>query len=112
MLAKKLKIGSRPRIEYIFKRGRVLRGKLFTLKFLPNNKPYSRFSLILKKGTASSAVERNKIRRRIYEAIASGLHQTAKTCYDAIVLCSPRVSKLEYSELKDDLNTCLQKLFQ
>lgn len=115
MLAKKFKIGSRPRIEYIFDKGNRVRSRFFYFRYLKNNSGFPRFSLTLSSKIARTATARNKLRRRIYECIRRYLKRllpaSPKTCYDVVVLCSERAARLTYGEIEKDLSDCLKKLF-
>ena len=112
MLARRFKIGSRPRIEHILKKGRVVRTRLFQLRFLPNARTSNcRFSAIVSKKVGPTAVERNKIRRRIYEALRTtidALH--VKSCYDVIVMAYPLVRTAEFTDLGSMLSRALNEI--
>ncbi|HWB39285.1 MAG TPA: ribonuclease P protein component [Candidatus Saccharimonadales bacterium] len=53
-----------------YQRGQTLRGQALSLRFSVrnNNKPY-RVAVVVSKQVSKSAVTRNRIRRRIYEAV-------------------------------------------
>lgn len=124
MLPKKYKIGDRVRIEQIMKKGRRISGRLFQWRLLPSRLLFSRFSLILPKKLAPTAVERNKIRRRVFEALRvncvlpkRGLGfakqmgpKPSKICYDVVVLLSPRIAKASYADIAADIITIMKKL--
>lgn len=92
------------------KKGRRISGRLFQWRLLPSRLLLSRFSLILPKKMAPTAVERNKIRRRVFEALRRNLHHLGKTCYDVVVLLSPRIVKASYNDIAADLVAMMKKL--
>ncbi|MBI5412869.1 ribonuclease P protein component [Candidatus Peregrinibacteria bacterium] len=113
MLSKRFKIGNRPRIEYIYKKGRRVSGRFFQLRYLPNRLAFCRFSLIMPSKLGILAVERNKIRRRFYEAIRLGLQRVPKmtqTCYDVAVLLSRHAAQAGFAAIKQEILNSIKKL--
>lgn len=110
MLPKKLKIGSRGRTEQIFEKGRRINGRLFQFRFLAGRLPFCRFALILRKGTVKTAVLRNRLRRRVYEAVRRNLERAPRLCYDVVVLISTRTAKASYADIEKDIVYLLRTL--
>jgi ribonuclease P protein component len=50
-------------------RGEVIHSRCLSLRFLKNKKSTYRLAVVVSKKVASSAVTRNRIRRRLYEAV-------------------------------------------
>lgn len=56
-------------LRYVYKNGKTVRGPLTTLKFTVNDRRDSyRLAVVVSKKVHKSAVVRNRIRRRVYEA--------------------------------------------
>lgn len=110
MIAQQYKIHSKPRVLHILKKGRMFKWGVFYFRRLPNRAGRARFALILSKKIGRKAVERNKIRRRIYEAIRKNFSIVSKTCYDIVVLCSARIAKMDYAQIEKDMIQSLKKL--
>ncbi|MEK7172199.1 MAG: ribonuclease P protein component [Patescibacteria group bacterium] len=108
MLPRKFKIGNKARIEYIIKKGRRINGKFFQLRGLPSRMPHLRFSVIVSGKISKKAVERNFIRRRIYEAIHTGV--LSPKCYDIVVLVSRKIIDADWDEIKEETARGLQQL--
>lgn len=108
MLPKKFKIGNKARIEYIIKKGRRINGRFFQLRGLPSRMPHLRFSVIVSGKISKKAVERNFIRRRIYEAIHTGI--LPPKCYDIVVLVSRKIIDADWSEIKSETARTIQQL--
>jgi ribonuclease P protein component len=71
MLPKNRRV-SKPLFDKVLKEGSVLHSPLFSLRFLPKNlDKYSHIAIVAPKSVAKGAVERNKLRRRGYSAVAS-----------------------------------------
>lgn len=110
MLPRRLKIGDRARIEYVLKRGQRVSDKYFQLRFLPTKSAVCRFALVVSKKVSKSAVERNKVRRRIYSAIGKNLQHLGKTCYDVVALISPAARSAEYKDILAHIIISLKKV--
>ncbi len=57
-------------LKYVYQNGTTVRGPLFAVKSLENPKQGSyRLAVVISKKVNKSAVARNRIRRRLYEAV-------------------------------------------
>jgi ribonuclease P protein component len=57
-------------LRYVYQHGQTVRGPLAAIKFIKNARLDSyRLAIVVSKKVSKSAVVRNKIRRRLYEAI-------------------------------------------
>lgn len=57
-------------LRYVYQNGQTVRGPLTAVKFVPNPKRTSyRLAVVVSKKVNKSAVVRNRIRRRLYEAV-------------------------------------------
>lgn len=56
-------------LRYVYKNGQIVRGPLCALKFVRNERRDDyRLAVVVSKKVSKSAVKRNRIRRRLYEA--------------------------------------------
>lgn len=56
-------------LRYVYQHGKTVRGPLCALKYVENNRRSAyRLSVVVSKKVSKSAVVRNRIRRRLYEA--------------------------------------------
>jgi len=56
-------------LRYVYQNGQVVRGPLCSLKYIKNEKRKNyRLAVVVSKKVHKSAVKRNRIRRRLYEA--------------------------------------------
>lgn len=104
MLAKKYRL---PIQIFIGKKSKSLKTPYFLLKIfsLGDRRPYSRFGVIISKKVAKKAVERNLLKRKIFNFLREAKGKLPIAEYLIIVL--PAVSKLN----KDNLREELAKLF-
>ncbi|HLA49521.1 MAG TPA: ribonuclease P protein component [Candidatus Saccharimonadales bacterium] len=57
-------------LKYVYKNGTIVRGPLFAVKAIENPKRGSyRLAVVVSRKVNKSAVARNRIRRRLYEAV-------------------------------------------
>ena len=69
MIAKQYRFRGQNDIRRVYRQGRVVRGPIMSIKFLPNRRQGNyRLAVVVSKKVHKSAVTRNRIRRRIYEA--------------------------------------------
>ncbi len=57
-------------LRYVYQHGHTVRGPVLSLKYAPNQKRKSyRLAVVVSKKVHKSAVARNRMRRRLYEAV-------------------------------------------
>jgi len=118
MLPKNQRLASN-RIEYLLKKGRryseVLKKSpytstnFFTLKHLPNRFTHSRFCVVVSSKVFPKAVDRNLLRRRLYEIFR--LHPELPALpSDIVVIAKIPATHLNFTELKQNIVHTLQNL--
>ena len=70
MISKQHRFHGRASLRYVYKNGKVVRGPWFSLRHAgnPRRETY-RAAVVVSKKISKSAVTRNRIRRRLYEAL-------------------------------------------
>ena len=87
----------------MYQKGKTIRKPNMSLVFLKNERHFTRFAVVVSKKVVKSAVKRNRIRRRVYEALRLNLDLIPKE-YDYIfVIFSKEVLALPFSELEKQL---------
>lgn len=96
-------------LRYTYQHGKTIRGPLCAIRFIKNSRRTSyRMAVVVSKKVSKSAVVRNRIRRRLYEAVR---RQEAKITepYDIILtvfseqlaeLTAPEIDRLIHAQLK------------
>ncbi|MBQ9016861.1 ribonuclease P protein component [Candidatus Saccharibacteria bacterium] len=69
MLNRRYRFHSRGGVRYTYQHGKSIRGNKITLVHAKNSRGRERYAVVVSKKIAKSAVKRNRIRRRVYEAI-------------------------------------------
>lgn len=101
MLAFRYRFHGHGSLRYVYKNGETVRGRLMTIKYTKNpRRKHSRFSVVVSKKVLKSAVGRNRIRRRIYEALRD-VGALDLLAYDvAVIVTSAEVRTIEYGEIQ------------
>ena len=95
MLNSKYRFHSRGGVRYVYSKGKTIRTPTMSLGYCDNTRGFQRFAVVVSKKVMKSAVGRNRIRRRVYEAIRSELtwYDHQKDCifviYDARIINAP-----------------------
>jgi ribonuclease P protein component len=108
MLPKINRIKKKKDFEVIFKNSKSLRSNLFILKISQNNLGLSRFGFVVSKKISKKAVVRNKIKRRMSEAIKAQAEKV-KSGTDLVFVTLSGIEKKEFSEIKEAINNALLK---
>jgi ribonuclease P protein component len=97
-------------LRYVYKNGQTVRGPLCALKFTVNKKRSNyRLAVVVNKKVSKSAVTRNRIRRRLYEAFRSCENKMAEP-YDMVVtVFSDQIAEMSFDDLSLLVNAQLKQ---
>ncbi len=97
-------------LRFVYRRGHIVRGPLFAVKYAENKKRGTyRAAVVVSKKISKSAVVRNRIRRRIYEAIRLFEGQYNAPYDIVITVYSEQVATIEAKKLEYMLTVQLKK---
>ena len=99
MLAKKYRFHSRGGVKYVYQKGKTIRKSKMSLVFCDNTRGFTRVAVVVSKKVAKTAVSRNRIRRRVYEAIRQNFEFVPKKRDYIFVVYSAEALKMPYNEL-------------
>ncbi|QQR77412.1 MAG: ribonuclease P protein component [Candidatus Moraniibacteriota bacterium] len=85
MIPRAYRLSNHQEIRRVFRLGKKAYGSLFSFISLPNSLEKSRFAVIVSKKTAPRAVDRNRIKRFVREALRPNLPHITPG-YDSIVV--------------------------
>lgn len=109
MLSKRYRFHSRGGVRYTYKNGKTIRTASLSLVFAPNSRHHQRFAVVVSKKVLKTAVGRNRIRRRVYEAIRLEL-KSYKAHTDCIfVVYSKDYQNLPFSEIRATVHSLLSQ---
>ena len=100
MLNKKYRFHSRGGVKYVYKNGKTIRGPKMSLVFCDNTKGYTRIAVVVSKKVEKTAVKRNRIRRRVYEALRLNLDGVPKKKDYIFVIYAKEVGWMPFRELE------------
>ncbi len=99
MISKKYRFHSRGGVRYVYQKGKTIRKPKMSLVFVENSRGFTRFAVVVSKKVAKSAVKRNRIRRRVYEALRQNMEYIPKKTDYIFVVFSSDVARMPYTEL-------------
>ncbi|MBQ6570820.1 ribonuclease P protein component [Candidatus Saccharibacteria bacterium] len=111
MLSAKYRFHSRGGVRYTYQKGKTLRTPELSLVFNPNDRGYTRFAVVVSKKVAKSAVLRNRIRRRLYEAIRLNPTSFSRPQDNIFVVYSKSLATLPFDELCRRLASLLEESY-
>lgn len=107
-MPKKNRLVGKKDIDRIFKNGRTIKGSFLFIRFLNNQKEYSKFSFVIPTKHISLAVDRNKIRRMFSREIVRLL--LSERGYDIVAVIHIKVRREQFKELVGEFGEIMSKL--
>ena len=109
MLNRKYRFHSRGGVRYAYQKGKTVRTAKMSLVFVPNTKGFTRVAVVVSKKVEKTAVGRNRIRRRVYEAIRKNFEYIPKKTDYVFVIFSREVLLMPFAELEKSLGELVEK---
>ena len=106
MLPKINRIKKKKDFEVIFRNSKSLKSNLFIFKIAKNNLGLNRFGFVISQKVSKKATLRNKIKRRLTEAVKNELKKI-KIGTDLVIIALPGIEKKELSEIGKAINSAL-----
>lgn len=111
MISNKYRFHGRGALNYLFRNGRTERVEFMSIRCAASKRADYRLAVIVSKKVSKSAVVRNRIRRRIYEAV-----RILKKASDApwnvdmsITVYDERLASVPSADLQDGVKRLLEK---
>ncbi len=97
-------------LRSVYRNGNIARGPLFAVKAAPNERRRTyRVAVVVARKVNKSAVARNRIRRRLYEAVRE-LETDIKQPFDIVItVFQDSILQTPYSDLKSQLKKQLKQ---
>lgn len=109
MLNKKYRFHSRGGVRYTYQKGKTIRTPLISLVFNENSRGFRRFAVVVSKKVEKTAVGRNRIRRRVYEAIRLEFSAYEKPMDYIFVIYNKSLMDLPFLELRELVRSLLEE---
>ncbi|MBR2658528.1 ribonuclease P protein component [Candidatus Saccharibacteria bacterium] len=109
MLNKKYRFHSRGGVRYVYQKGKTVRRSKMSLVFVDNTRGFTRVAVVVSKKVIKSAVGRNRIRRRVYEALRKNFDYLPKKKDYIFVVYSKGVKDMPFGELEKMLGELVEE---
>ena len=109
MLQKANRLKKKNDFEAVFKKGRSFKNSFLVLKTAPNKLKETRFGLVVSQKISKKAVVRNKVRRRLSEAIRMEINGIKKG-RDMVLIALPGIENKSLLEIKEILASVIKKV--
>ncbi len=96
-------------MRFVYQNGKTIRTPKMSLVFVDNPKGYTRFAVIVSKKVEKTAIKRNFIRRRVYEALRRNFELIPKNKDYLFVIYSKEIGKIPFSELESILGQLVEE---
>lgn len=109
MLAKKYRFHSRGGVRFTYQKGKTIRTPKMSLVFNDNSRGHQRFAVVISKKVIKSAVGRNRVRRRVYEALRLILPEFTDKKDCIFVIYSKEIKDMEFQKLQELIKNLLEQ---
>lgn len=103
MLSTKYRFHSRGGVNYVYKHGKTVRKSGVSLVFCENKRGFTRMAVVVSKKVAKTAVVRNRIRRRVYEALRENIEYIPLKHDYIFVIYDKNIGVMSYTKLVEML---------
>ena len=86
-------------MKYVYQKGKTIRKPGMSLVFCENARGFTRIGVVVSKKVSKTAVSRNRIRRRVYEALRENMEYIPKKRDYIFVVYTKDVGVMPYTEL-------------
>lgn len=100
MLSRKYRFHSRGGVRYVYQKGKTIRRPEMSLVFVENTRGFTRVTVVVSKKITKKAVERNRIRRRVYEVMRLNMDKVPKQQDYILVVYSKAVLDMPFKALE------------
>ena len=109
MISKRYRFHSRGGVRYTYQNRKTIRGSKISLVFADNSRNRQRYAVVVSKKVLKSAVGRNRIRRRVYEAIRAELPKVEKPVDCIFIIYSKDILDIDYKEIRSLVHNLLKE---
>lgn len=110
MLPRLHRLTKKKDFDATYQQGKAVGGKLFLIRFKPNQEGRIRVGIVISKKVAKKAVTRNKLKRRIREIVRSVILKS-KESVDLVIIVKKAAASASYLELESEWKNILTKIF-
>lgn len=108
MLASQYRFHGHGSLRFVYAKGKVVRSDTFILKYSTNpRRDVPRIAVVISKKVLKSAVARNRVRRRYYEAMRRRLPDLAVGCDLVLIITSPEALVRPAEQIERSIESAL-----
>ena len=110
MLKKRFRFHSRGGVRYAYQKGKTIRSPKISLVYTENTRGFTRVAVVISKKVEKLAVNRNKARRRVYEAIRLNFDKLPTATDYVFVIFSKDIKKMDFHELEKIISGLVEEV--
>jgi len=110
MLSRKYRFHSRGGVKYTYRHGKTIRTPFISLIYNHNSRGFQRFAVVVSKKVEKTAVGRNRLRRRVYEAIRLLRPEFPRKADYIFVVYNKSLATLPFEDLQKLLRDLLKQV--
>ena len=107
MISRKYRFHSRGGVRYTYQHGKTIRDSRISLVFASNARKKQRYAVVVSKKVLKSAVGRNRIRRRVYEAIRAEMPKIQVPVDCIFIIYTKEIANIEFKVLRSLIHNLL-----
>ena len=96
-------------MRYVYQHGKTVREQRMSLVFMPNSKGFTRVAVVVSKKVEKTAVGRNRIRRRVYEALRKNWELIPEKTDYIFVVFSKELMKMPFDKIEETLGKLVEE---
>ncbi len=109
MLPKANRLTKKNDFDLVFKNGKTIKGDFLIVKILKNQLEESRFGFVVSKKVSNKATVRNKVKRRLRDAVARELENIPKSM-DVVMVTLKGLEKKDFLEIQEIIKGLIKKI--
>lgn len=110
MLKKRYRFHSRGGVKFVYQKGKTIRSPKMSLVYTSNSRGFTRVAVVVSKKVEKLAVDRNLVRRRVYEVIRKNLDNYPKAMDYVFVVFSRDVKRMDIKSLEKVINDLVDEV--
>ncbi|MDD5146199.1 MAG: ribonuclease P protein component [Candidatus Pacebacteria bacterium] len=108
MLPKPYRLTKNNDFQNVFQNGRVAGGSFLAIKAAPNTLTHCRIGFVVSKKVSNKATDRNRVKRRLREAMRGFLPQF-NNHFDMVLLTKKEIKDKEFGQIKEEMGALLKR---
>lgn len=108
MLKRLYRLTKKKDFQRLYRNGKKVVAPIFIIKYLPNQKPHSRFGVVVSSKVAKNAYQRNRLKRQITEILRDQFI-AQKPGYDIVLVSLQKIKEKSFQEIAQTIQDLFKK---